>query len=637
MPRRVPTRTQQNEERIRNLDEATVKAQLIQNLRDQRQAYLEGLAGEEQEAVPTEMEEDTWLDAEHVDIAIQSLVAERNHLKNSVGICPVFNADAAKQAAQNIAIDFMKTQPENERLFRVLPPLPSKAGLRGKALTDRNKEERRRNLLHKLINRRASDMVKQEGLDERFFFLHLEGVTENQALLGNPAKRNLPLKDCQQLIIPIRHHENHYTVAVVHFKKENRKRIANIKYYDSMGGDLDDDLKTQLVQFLNSKGYDPQYENYSFDDQREGYNCSIFASYGSIDLANLNAGNDENFLEEIDGLDEEAYKERLDGLRQNIMIKLMQRMNITLSPDYIKQIKEGSNKVQKDSRATQKREELNRKINTIREEIEDVLHRVKGTRPQARSKRKTDKKLAEIQPKELLAECTTLVKQLKANQERLNKKRTKTNQDKNNLRAISAVLKKYHDNFSSLQNQTRRQNVNQGGFFKDIKDWMSGFSLPGLAFYAALIGIGLFVTLPYLSYMVSLLPSHPILTVIATTLCFSGCYYVSQHGTGQFINENDAQQEAPTDDVEDTEEEDEELDEDQELQADLEEVEDETPEDEEELEEEDRELQELEAELETPRRRSYTPMQQARNSGRGHAKGRTQPQPTARRSQRRRA
>lgn len=257
------------------------------------------------QAVPSQIGENDCLDAEHVDGLLHYLVSNRNHLKNSVAIFPVYNADAIAFQAQTFVYKKLKVDLRCQHLVPSNVVLPERSTLEPDALEERDKEERKRNAQETALRQKADEVLANNNItEEKLFQWFLEAMTESTYnLLGNR------FRNCTQCIIPIRIDNGHYTTAVTHMTGRTTNKNANITYYDSKGHELYDTYQASLCAFFTDKGYDINYEDISENDQKyDGVNCGLFASLKSIDIANNNVGHNETLLD-LDELTEEEYKQ----------------------------------------------------------------------------------------------------------------------------------------------------------------------------------------------------------------------------------------------------------------------------------------------------------------------------------------
>lgn len=268
------------------------------------------------DAIPSEIDETCWFDAEHVDGMLHYLVSQRNHLSNSVAIFPVFSKDVIYLQAQTYVYKLLKRDPRCEGLVPSNDPLPERSALEDdiEALEERDWEERRRNAQEKALRQKADEVLENNGIsDEILFHWFLEAMSDS----ANNILKNR-FRNCSQFIIPLRINNNHYTTAVVQAKGRTRNnKSVDIRYYDSKGEDLDDSYQTSLLTFFTEKGYDVNYECISENEQKyENNNCALFAALKSIDMANENVENDERLLQVAD-LNKEEYQQFFKAQRFN--------------------------------------------------------------------------------------------------------------------------------------------------------------------------------------------------------------------------------------------------------------------------------------------------------------------------------
>jgi hypothetical protein len=308
---------------------------IVNLLIKQQSAYTNPL-GSEIEAVPTELGTQDLLDAEHVDAIIRLLISERHdtpipdkEYRFKVGIFPVYSPDYLYSQAQTLVYKNIVSDPRNADKLPSAVPLPELAGLVGaqrEAQSEANKkEEKIRNDKEKALRAEANSILVNKGILRENIFPHfLESVSGSPALLGNPKATEMLFDKAHQHIIPFRI-GNHYTVAVVDcYTDQTDQKIAAIKYYNSLDGDLDPLLREQLKSFFASKGWNASYECVSRRDQNDGVNCGFFAAFKAIDLVNENYELQERLLRPEDG------SQMI--MARGLFIKWMQIMGLNVTP-----------------------------------------------------------------------------------------------------------------------------------------------------------------------------------------------------------------------------------------------------------------------------------------------------------------
>ncbi|MBS0286284.1 MAG: hypothetical protein JSR17_03260 [Proteobacteria bacterium] len=441
--------------------------------------------------VPDEISTNNWLEWQHVYGLIPALVAQRPHLRNVVGVFPAFTLNRVngliEDAAETKIIDNLglKTRVTPDGDVTLLEKeIPSDKGLTKKQLaywkgvrTKRNKDAKER-------REQAKALLVQSSLGENeSFLLYLEAIGESKEhFLGNPQNRNLTIDNCEQLIIPFHYHDNHYTVAVVHFTEEDDKDIAQIKYYDSMGSDLNDSLKKQLITYCENLGFEAKYECVSKHDQKDGVHCSIFSSFKAIDVANENAGDDERFL---DKLTDDNYNAIIYMLRYLVSLKLKQSgQNVTPSDDLVSELKYHQENFKQLSVHSQKVSEVNSLLLDIKFHFEKALNpRAKGG--------PLSKALPDINPNDLLKDCERLYQECKTRLEALQKKTKQTNKDKTTIAALQSLMQAYELVNQNLQTQIQKlAQLQATSMFAKVKAWVLSLSWKQLALLLPLSFVG---------------------------------------------------------------------------------------------------------------------------------------------------
>lgn len=317
-------------------------AAYLQYLLSQHQSYFYAMPG----AMPGDsalafVEEDSLFDAEHVNGILRYLVGQRPHFAENVAIFPVFNPDAFYRVAQDLVVSRMLSLPKYQHLVKDKTPVLEEAECLGDEdlLAEREAELAFRDEQDNQANEIAGNILAEMGMNDNVMLhWHLNGIAKSlNSLVGNRTHPLQPFADCSQFVIPFRQDENHYTVAVVNcISDKNENGIANIQYYDSLGDELAEHEQTQLCDFF----YDLKFDEVNFDcvsvhEQREGYNCGIFASFKAIDLLNANSNLDERLLPDLEKLHKSEYHELFHYFRNRIVEMLRESgCNIALSEDF---------------------------------------------------------------------------------------------------------------------------------------------------------------------------------------------------------------------------------------------------------------------------------------------------------------
>lgn len=292
--------------------------------------------------VPSIVYENSRFDAEHVDGILSYLIGARAHLFNSVGIFPVFNEDAFFRVAQDFVANKLLKDPRFKHLVKDTSVLVERSLIQAfpKLLRERDLEEAKRSAQDIELNQEAARILKENGITTDIFLLcYLAGIAgSKKSLLGNKTNADVAFENCTQLIIPFRKDGGHFTVAVVHCTQEGNQRCAHIKYYDSLGAGLEHQYKSQLSKFFIKMGFQKVlYSCLSQREQKEKYNCGIFAAFKAIDFANAHAGNDERLLINLDV----DYRELFAYFRCRVVEMLSESgCNISLSQEFITKLKE---------------------------------------------------------------------------------------------------------------------------------------------------------------------------------------------------------------------------------------------------------------------------------------------------------
>ncbi|MCS5711204.1 hypothetical protein [Candidatus Berkiella aquae] len=270
----------------------------LQYLIEQHQSYFHTVQGSNPgDSALAIIEADSQFEAEHVNGMLRYLIGQRPHFANQIGIFPVFNQDAFYRLAQDQLIKKMLNHPDYQYLVKDTTPLIELSDCLDfpELWEKRNTEEVHRTWQDQEAIRVAGDILDHQGTtDEVMLEWYLESIAASPlAFLGNMNQQDMAFKNCSQFIIPLRIDGVHYTVAIVDCTAED---TAHIKYYDSMGHDLQDYLKQQLINFFENHFADVTYECVSKHEQKDGYNCGIFASFKAIDLININTQRSERLL-----------------------------------------------------------------------------------------------------------------------------------------------------------------------------------------------------------------------------------------------------------------------------------------------------------------------------------------------------
>ncbi len=423
-----------NRDELKEAIEASLKRQIVFYAPNGPIVTNEGIekgARRDGTEMPDTMDVNNWLEWQHVYGAIPILVAERQHLRDNVGVFPPYNLNRMKELLESrVTTKLIKDAGLATRVTAngdtILdePPLPSLSTLteRGKVL--RNNEEKRRNEAERQRYAKAKEILEKNNLsEEKAFELYLEALGESKEnFLGNPYKKDLSIDECTQFIIPFNFNNSHFAVSVVKFEKEGDKKIAIIKHYDSMGSDLRETLKSQLISYCAGLGFEPRYQCVSQRDQRyDGYNCGIFACFKAIDIANENANNPERLL---DNLRYDNYHQIMDSLRYVISLKLREfGINVSSSAHLTGRLKQQQENFARASVQSQQIGMLNALLWEVKNQLESGLAECKGENPKQNT---AEIPFPDMQSRNLFNECMSLFNQALTQLQVLEQKQDKT-------------------------------------------------------------------------------------------------------------------------------------------------------------------------------------------------------------------
>ncbi|MCS5709305.1 hypothetical protein CC99x_010350 [Candidatus Berkiella cookevillensis] len=314
----------------------------IQYIEEQHISYFHNIPGAQMgDTVPSIVTRHSRFDAEHLDGILRYLVGARAHLVNTLGIFPVFNQDAFYRLARDFVVNKILTEPRFQHLVKDTTPLVERSEVKDfpELLEERDLEEAKRSAQDREANQEAAKILKENGVgSDTLLLYYLEGIARSEkSYLGNKGNEHISFENCHQFIIPFRKDDNHYTVAVVQCTQEGEQRCAHIKYYDSLGAGLDAKYKQQLAKFFINMGFSRVlYNSLSKREQRDKYNCALFAGFKAIDIANMHVGDDERLLKNLDN----DYAALFDSFRYRVVEMLTESgCNISLSPEFTRQLK----------------------------------------------------------------------------------------------------------------------------------------------------------------------------------------------------------------------------------------------------------------------------------------------------------
>lgn len=518
----MPGRKKSRKEPVVIIHDDEIKSSIEEFVIGQRQAYQEAMPGasdsDDAEAVSEEIGVNTWLDAEHVDATIRNLVGARAHLRDTVGVLPVFNKEYVQARAQSVAYNKIIVDPRFKNLLPSKKPLPGRSTLKGRALVARDKEEQKRNQQERALQEKADLMLEKNNFTEdKMLLLFLQSMVESDhPFLNNPQNEDLTLDECTQLIIPFRQNGCHYTVAVINFTQVDDNNVAEIKYYDSMGSDLDDSEIEQLTSFCTELGYEVNYEALSSPIQREGWNCGIFASFKAIDIANENEENDERLL---DGLDDENYHRHFNYYRFLISMMLSDRgYNVSVTDELAFDIKVQQTEFRKLSKKSKNSEDVNRCLTETAKLFEDMLK-------QTNERKSKNKKTKGRQPVEPLANANSklLFKRcigLRGQMEKLLQKKLALKKPNKKDQAQIRLLLELISAFDAAKDDLKGKIDKQNRVKKRVRpeNWLENVNWKKALFYGIIAVCAITFVAPYLLAALTgagvVLPANPLITIL---------------------------------------------------------------------------------------------------------------------------
>lgn len=492
--------------------------------------------------IPDEIGARNWLEWHQVYGIIPSLVAKRPHLADTVGVFPIYNAKRMNEFAQALAevkiIEHQglptRTTPEGDVVL-LEKPLPEDKDLSKKQREAKLRTQAQRNEQAIARKEQARALLAEQGFTQQTMFrLYLEALGESdENFIGNPKKPNLKLDDCTQLIIPFNFNNIHYAVSVIHFVEVNKEKIADIQFYNSDGSDLDESLQNQLVAYCEGLGFKPQYRCISKPDQIDSWECSMFASYKGIDIANENVGNEERFLSD---LTKANYEQRLAMLRYNSAhILEMFGQNVTVGDDLVKFLKNNQKEFEKLSVHSQAQTKLNALIC-------DHISWIKAALESEEEDSQDNILLPDKDPSLLFKEYKECYEQVINAMEALKKKKRLNASDKKALAKYESQAHVYQIAHPSIASQiqalkTLRQQIESpgmlGGSWFARLEWKSLSLLIATGFVATMMGIPFITSLGI--QMSALLTTNAAVTFMLCAGVFSAGFLVSTF-TAHVIN-----------------------------------------------------------------------------------------------------
>jgi hypothetical protein len=186
------------------------------------------------------------------------------------------------------------------------------------------------------LRRKAQEVLFAKNYHADSFKHFIRACRRNDELWEGGAYPTLA-KD-RQWIIPVRINQNHYTVLVIHFMNEQQ---VSVKYYNSSGSDLAKDTFTAMAAYFQPHNKTINYQCVSKHDQKDGYNCGVFAFYNAIKIAceNLNCENPLLKMlpnEALSDLTKAEYNEIFRRARLQI-VDILKRVghNVSATPDLL--------------------------------------------------------------------------------------------------------------------------------------------------------------------------------------------------------------------------------------------------------------------------------------------------------------
>lgn len=525
--------------------EKQIKENIINAIWEQRQAY-QVMTPADTQAVPSEIDIDSWLDAEHVEGTIRELVGIRSYLKK-VGVFPVYNNDYIYQVAQITVYYRIIHEPVYQEMLPSQEPLPERQAIINSDLTPlqktaqieaRDQEEKKRFQQEKALQKLADQTLATWGVTNQTLLLwYLEAIaSSDHHFLAHAQSVHLTWNECEQFIIPLRKDEIHYTVVVVHFVNA----MASIRYYDSKGQDIPQYVLDALVFLFDRWGYEVYYSSAAKDEQRDWYNCGIFASLKAIELASENVGQVENLLND---LNRKNYDTAFQYYRHLIALLLEKNgFNITLSKGLINALERQQQQVIDSSKQEKIIEDFNRFLNDTLERFTIIFSYIED-RPDTYLPQ-TNTPLIDLNPAQLLQQCIELHDKM---QKKLDKLKKTDWQNKNQLHSMQQHIKAFAQVSYQLKNDLAKLSKEHSLLVKYLlQQWrqlqrnIQHLTWVELLSYMMLYALVLFIGLPIvlsLSVKLATFLSGNSLLIITFTLFSCMATFVALKFTDNFLDE----------------------------------------------------------------------------------------------------
>jgi hypothetical protein len=321
-----------------NLTEPSIANELLRDITDERAGLLQYT---------------------QIDMVLRQLFAEHALLKKTA-IFPIFDYDAVlrnfrdllkskvpltQKFKDNIAKNYvaelstMEANPYN-RANSPLPLATIKASLIAthpddpkRVALELDAEIARRSQMEALVLAECEEYLATLSRAQIFRW-YLEAMSADPHLMGNPANISIDANLATEKVIPIRRNGNHYGTIVVNVVGTTEARIINAQFYDGMGSDLDDDLKTTLIDFLQGpQKHQVNYQYTASPRQQDLVNCGPLAIFKSFDLVSAIVNNPIRFLNEMDGAAHDKWNDRFAYLRR-VTLRLYKKAFGIIDPEY---------------------------------------------------------------------------------------------------------------------------------------------------------------------------------------------------------------------------------------------------------------------------------------------------------------
>lgn len=508
------------------------------------------------------IESDSLYSDEQITYLAQHWIGSYPELQNEVGVLPILDITSPARdlnragntyfkAVEDPIYDEISRHPAYQNIapdMSIKLPDPSKMSVEDKLIAD---ERAARELYLRDI---ANQMVSMQLKPGNMVKIYLESVLEAQdhSFLKNIHKNFLPInaenfhQECQQIILPIgNRNNNHYTVAVIHFSQNAQgRKCAHIDYYNSLGPDLPETYRNQLIEYFMGKGYETDYYCISSrerpDQIGEEHNCGNFVICKSLDMALENKGIREQnphlgpvFLSQLNSSNYERVFIHLRIL--NAFLLQSAGFQAPIAPDLIEDF----------------RRKLNGGAPLLCEAFIDTLKLAEDVLSEIGDDHSEGLAQLSQQTTDKVEQAVAGLKLAKVKEELNGKLQAKlalsepSEKDKAQIQALldviglveshAAALKQQLQTSSPLTPRTRSNSVTtvdkDQSMFKDFMAGISALDYKKIAIYGGLGSLALFMGWPYaiLGYLklAALLPANPIYTIVGSALCFSVIQYVT--------------------------------------------------------------------------------------------------------------